>query len=225
MFSPSDMLLKYLNAEPRDIYDIVGALEGYLNADPKFYTNDFRDAVQYVLSHGVSRSELFQEFDPGMELEEDENRWDYDYYSLARVYLKDNFCEKRIHHVRAVAKKLYGAASGPEEQYSSQPKEQYSPQPKEQYSSQPKEQYSPQPKEQYRTSVLGRFTAASEGSRNVSRPAGQEGGQQSKGKKTQDQPNQDITATTPIPPGVKTVGLLLFGVVLVLLIVFIIKLG
>ena len=209
MFSPSDMLLKYLNAEPRDIYDILGALEGYLNADPKFYTNDFRDAVQYVLSHGVSRSELFQEFDPGMELEEDENRWDYDYYSLARVYLKDNFCEKRIHHVRAVAKKLYGAASGPEEQYSSQPKE----------------QYSPQPKEQYRTSVLGRFTAASEGSRNVSRPAGQEGGQQSKGKKTQDQPNQDITATTPIPPGVKTVGLLLFGVVLVLLIVFIIKLG
>lgn len=209
MFSPSDMLLKYLNAEPRDIYDIVGALEGYLNADPKFYTNDFRDAVQYVLSHGVSRSELFQEFDPGMELEEDENRWDYDYYSLARVYLKDNFCEKRIHHVRAVAKKLYGAAPGPEEQYSSQPKE----------------QYSPQPKEQYRTNVPGRFTAASEGSRNVSRPAEQEGGQQSKGKKTQDQPNQDITATTPIPPGVKTVGLLLFGVVLVLLIVFIIKLG
>ena len=107
MFSPSNMLIKYLNTQPRDMYDIVGALEGYINADPKFQTNDFMDAINYVLTNGVSRNELFQDFDNSIEFEEDESKWNYDYYSLARVYLKDNFCEKRIDHVIAVARKLY----------------------------------------------------------------------------------------------------------------------
>ena len=107
MFSPSNMLIKYLNAQPRDMYDIVGALEGYINADPKFQTNDFSNAINYVLKNGVSRNELFQEFDDSIEFEEDESKWNYEYYSLARVYLKDNFCEKRINHVIAVARKLY----------------------------------------------------------------------------------------------------------------------
>lgn len=194
MFSPSNMLLKYLNAKPREIYDIVGALEGYLNADPKFQTNDFMDAVQYVLSHGVSRSELFREFDPGMELEEDEDQWDYNYYALARVYLKDNFCEKRIRHVQAVAKKLYGAALSQSEITNE-------------------------------TNVRTEPTQTSHTAQGGEKLEWHKGGQQSEGKKTQDQPNQELSATTPIPRGVKIGGLLLFGVVLVLLIVFIIKLG
>lgn len=107
MFTPSNMLLKYLNTRPRDIYDIVGALEGYINADPKFRTNDFMDAVSFVLSNGVSSEDLFQGFNPDIEFIEDESKWDYKYYSLARVYLKDNFCEKRITHVKAIAEKLY----------------------------------------------------------------------------------------------------------------------
>lgn len=107
MFTPSNMLIKYLNAQPRDMYDIVGALEGYINADPRFATNDFDNAVRYVLSNGVSKMNLFVPFDPNIDFVEDENKWDYDYYSLARVYLKDNFCEKRIMHVKAIAKKLY----------------------------------------------------------------------------------------------------------------------
>ena len=111
MFSPSNMLLKYLNARPRDIYDIVGALEGYINADPKFLTNDFMEAINYVLSNGVSRSELFQDFNSDIEFIEDESKWDYDYYTLARVYLKDNFCEKRINHVKAIAGKLYPSSA------------------------------------------------------------------------------------------------------------------
>lgn len=36
MFTPSNMLLSYLNAQPRDRFDIIGALIGYINADPKF---------------------------------------------------------------------------------------------------------------------------------------------------------------------------------------------
>ena len=80
MFAPSNILQKYINARPRDMYDVTGALMGYINADPAFGTNDF---------------------------EEDESKWDNEYYSYARVYLKDNFCRKRIEHVKKVAGKLY----------------------------------------------------------------------------------------------------------------------
>ena len=107
MFKPSNMLLNYLNAQPRDMFDIVGALMGYINADPMFKTNDFEQAVQYVLSHGVSKEELFAQFNNNIEFEENELKWNEEYYSYARVYLKDNFCEKRIAHVKAIAKKLY----------------------------------------------------------------------------------------------------------------------
>lgn len=107
MFRPSNMLQNYLNTEPRDMFDIVGALMGYVNSDPSFKTNDFEEAIQYVLNHGVSKKELFAPFDPSIDFEEDYNKWDEEYYSFARVYLKDNFCEKRITHVKAVAKWLY----------------------------------------------------------------------------------------------------------------------
>lgn len=107
MFSPSNMLQKYLNAQPRDMYDIVGALMGYINADPSFKTNDFEKAIQYVLDYGVSENELFEAFDSEYRFEEDPAKWDEDYYSYAQVYLKKNFCKKRISHVKAVAKKLY----------------------------------------------------------------------------------------------------------------------
>ena len=103
----SNMLKKYMSAEPKDMYDIVGALMGYINADPYFKTNDFIQAVHYVLDNGVKKSELFQEFDDSIDYEEDESKWDEEYYSYARVYLKDNFCEKRIRHVKSVAKKIY----------------------------------------------------------------------------------------------------------------------
>ena len=107
MFTPSNMLQNYLNTQPRDMFDIVGALMGYINADPMFKTNDFEQAIQYVLNHGVSKEVLFVAFDSGIEYEEDSTKWNEEYYSYARVYLKDNFCEKRIVHVKAVARKLY----------------------------------------------------------------------------------------------------------------------
>lgn len=107
MFKPSKLLLKYMSEEPHDTYDIIGALIGYINADPEFKTHDFDDAIQFVLNNGVSSNELFSEFDPNVEFEQDSSKWDEDYYSIARVYLKDNFSEKRINHVKAIAHKLY----------------------------------------------------------------------------------------------------------------------
>jgi hypothetical protein len=107
MFTPSNMLKSCLNARPRDMYDIVGALMGYVNADPAFATDDFEQAVKYVLSQGVSEQELFAAFDEEIDYEVDSSKWDERYYSYARVYLKDNFCKKRIAHVKAVARKLY----------------------------------------------------------------------------------------------------------------------
>lgn len=109
MFTPSNMLRGYLNAQPRDMYDIVGALMGYIDADPAFRTSDFDEAVKYVLDHGVSEKELYAEFDPDRGFEEDESKWDKKYYSYARVYLTDNFCRKRIDHVKKVAGKVYPA--------------------------------------------------------------------------------------------------------------------
>lgn len=116
MFTPSKMLQNYMDAQPRDMFDIVGALMGYINADPQFKTNDFEQAIQYVLNHGVSESELFAVFDESVEFEADPSKWDEEYYSFARVYLKDNFCKKRIEHVRTVARKLYPVAVPPKAQ-------------------------------------------------------------------------------------------------------------
>ena len=114
MFTPSNMLQKYLSAQPRDIYDIVGALMGYINADPYFKTNEFDEALKYVLSNGVSENELFQSFDSEIDFQIDEGKWDEDYYAYSRVYLKDNFCRKRIEHVKAVAHKLHPVVRVPE---------------------------------------------------------------------------------------------------------------
>ena len=85
MFTPSNMLLNYLNAQPRDMFDIVGALMGYINADPMFKTNEFEQAVQYVLSHGVTKEELFERFDSEIDFEENSSKWNEEYYSYARV--------------------------------------------------------------------------------------------------------------------------------------------
>lgn len=107
MFTPSNMLQKYLAARPRDMYDIVGALMGYINADPYFRTTDFDEAIRYVLAHGVTEQELYAAFDKEIDFVEDESKWTEEYYLFARVYLKDNFCRKRIRHVKAVARKLH----------------------------------------------------------------------------------------------------------------------
>lgn len=107
MFTPSNMLLNSLREQPRDMYDIVGALMGYINADPEFQTDDFEQAIRYVLNQGISESELFAPFDEELEFRTDESVWSEEYYSYARMYLKDNFCRKRITHVKAVAEKLY----------------------------------------------------------------------------------------------------------------------
>ena len=110
MFEPSNLLLEYLNAQPRDMFDVVGALIGYINADPHFETEDFVKAINYVLKNGVTESELFAPFDDKLEVKEDPATWDEDYYSYAIVRLKKNFCKKRIAHVKAIADKLYPKA-------------------------------------------------------------------------------------------------------------------
>lgn len=106
MFTPSNILIRYLNAEPKDIYDIVGALMGYINADPFFKTNDFDEAIKYVLLNGITKEQLFDSFNSELDFEENSEKWNEEYYSYARVYLKENFCEKRINHIKAVAQKL-----------------------------------------------------------------------------------------------------------------------
>lgn len=108
LFRPSKFLDEVLKAEPRDMYDIVGALIGYIDADPLFRTKDFDEALEYVFTHGIGKSELFEEFDPDLDFVADKTAWNEEYYSLARVYLKDNFCEKRINHVKEIANVLFG---------------------------------------------------------------------------------------------------------------------
>lgn len=107
MFELSNMLKKSLATQPSDMYEITCALMGYINADPKFKTDEFDQAVSYVLKQGVSSEKLYQAFNSEYEFVEDQSKWDSDYYSLAIVYLKKNFCKKRIDHVKAIAKKLY----------------------------------------------------------------------------------------------------------------------
>lgn len=107
MFQPSKLLLKNLNADPYNISNIIGALIGYINADPMFKKNDFDNAVQYVLTHGITESELFTDFDSELEFEENSEKWDENYYARAIVRLNHNFCPKRIEHVKAVAKRVY----------------------------------------------------------------------------------------------------------------------
>lgn len=111
MFTPSNMLVKYLNASPKDIYDIIGALIGYINADPGFKTNDFDEAVRYVLDHDITREQLFSPFDASKPLVSDKAKWDEEYYSFARVYLKNNFCPERIQHIKAVGKYVYSSGN------------------------------------------------------------------------------------------------------------------
>lgn len=107
MFELSNMLKKSLAAQPRDMYEITCALMGYINADPKFKTDEFDQAVSYVLKQGVSSEKLYQVFNSEYEFIEDQSKWTSNYYSLAIVYLKKNFCKERIDHVKAIAKKLY----------------------------------------------------------------------------------------------------------------------
>ena len=109
MFEPNNLLKECLEENPRKIRDIVSALEGYLNLDPFFRTKNFDNALDYVLDPnggGVKREELFQEFDSDIQYEEDETKWDDKYLALAMVCLGDNFCQKRIDHLKAVAHKL-----------------------------------------------------------------------------------------------------------------------
>lgn len=107
MFQPSKLLLKNLNADPHNISNIIGALIGYINADPMFKKNDFDNAIRYVLAHGITESELFTDFDSELEFEENSEKWDENYYARAVVRLNNNFCHKRIEHVKAVAKRVY----------------------------------------------------------------------------------------------------------------------
>lgn len=107
-FTPSNMLKSYLQAKPRNMYDIRGALLGYINADPAFRTDDFDQAVAYVLRQGVSEEELYTEFVPKPKDQMGAgDQWDKAYYALANVYLRDNFSKDRIAHVKEVARKLY----------------------------------------------------------------------------------------------------------------------
>jgi hypothetical protein len=112
MFTPSNMLLKYLNKQPRNTEDVVSALIGYLDTDPNFETDNFDRAVDYVLNHGMTESELFSDFDSSLEFEEDELKWTKDYYSYARIYLKDNFCRKRIEHLKTISHKIHPVDTG-----------------------------------------------------------------------------------------------------------------
>jgi len=113
MFEPTELLKEYMREQPRNMRHIIGALIGYLNADPHFETDDLKSAISYVLNNGVKKEELFSELDTSVELSSDEDSWDDDYYYLAIVRLQSNFCKERLAHVRAVASKLYPKKAAP----------------------------------------------------------------------------------------------------------------
>ena len=99
-FKPSRFLEETLKGT--DAYAIVGAVMGYINADPYFVTDDFRTALKYTISK--AKVEIIQEYDDEFEMTSDQSKWDEKYYSFQRVYLKENFCYKRIDHVEKVGK-------------------------------------------------------------------------------------------------------------------------
>ena len=99
-FRPSRLLEDALKGT--DAYYIVGAVIGYINADPYFVTDDFRVALKYTLSK--AKVEIIQEYDDQYEMITDQSKWDEEYYSYQRVYLKENFCYKRIDHVEKVGR-------------------------------------------------------------------------------------------------------------------------
>ena len=90
-------------SDKRSMFHIHGELIGYINGDPKFKTNEFDEAIKYTISQGIKESELFDQFDPSKEIEEDKSKWDEDYYSHELLYLQENFCKKRIAHVKQIA--------------------------------------------------------------------------------------------------------------------------
>lgn len=107
MFKPNEMLNKYISKKPIDRYGIIGALIGYINIDPKFQTNNFNLALDFVFKNGVSKTSLYESFNPDFDFETNKEKWNLDYYSLARVCLKENFCPERIKHVKEVANYLF----------------------------------------------------------------------------------------------------------------------
>ncbi len=107
MFEVSKVLKKYLEEKPVNTTNIIGALIGYINSDPKFLTNDFDEALKYVLKSGISESELYQIFEKDSSFIDDEENWNNEYFALALVYLKQNFCKERIAHVKAISKKIH----------------------------------------------------------------------------------------------------------------------
>ena len=129
MFKPSNYLQESLNEHPQVRRNIIGALIGYINADQAFETNDFDNAIQYALQHGISRNDLFQPYDTSKnKIDNNRSNWDESYYALTKVRLKANFCQERIDHCKEVAHYLYPngfknqkAASTPNERTSSNP--------------------------------------------------------------------------------------------------------
>lgn len=106
-FKPGKLLERTLKESNRNRKAVIGALLGYINADPYFKTNDFEDALDYVLSHGYTKNELFESFNNNdYPIIKNQTKWDKEYYALAMVDLKDNFSVERIEHVKKVGKFL-----------------------------------------------------------------------------------------------------------------------
>ena len=108
----SNFLKKSINAyndnKNNDTLDALhGALIGYINGDPYFKTNGFDEAIKYTISQGIKESELFEDFDSSKEIENDKSKWTKKYFIQQIVYLEDNFCRKRINHIKEVAKYIY----------------------------------------------------------------------------------------------------------------------
>lgn len=102
-FKPGKLLERTLKESNRNRKTVIGALLGYINADPYFKSNDFKDALDYVLSHGYTKNELFESFNnKEYPIIKDKMKWDKEYYALAMVDLKDNFSIERIEHVKEV---------------------------------------------------------------------------------------------------------------------------
>lgn len=92
MYQPTNFMKKAV--EEGNVDRVRGALTGVIQSDPGFETKDFDQALAYVRSNGINP--FVEENDPTLPLTDD--------FSTALTYLRNNFTQERLEHIRKVGK-------------------------------------------------------------------------------------------------------------------------
>ena len=92
--------------EKRSITNIRSALKGNINEDMNFSKGVYSQSLDYVLQHGITKSELFDQHDD-TNFESNKANWNREYFNNVMADLLFNFSEARINHIKQVGKHLY----------------------------------------------------------------------------------------------------------------------